>query len=59
MPDFEEQHSQNAGNNRTAVDILRETLAVMSQRLTPEVEPATIYVPYAPVSISTSSENPE
>jgi hypothetical protein len=51
MPDEEK-------NQKTMSD-LRETFAAMTQRLTPEVQPATIYLPYVPVSTSTSSEDAE
>ena len=51
MPDEEK--------NQKTISDLRETFATMTQRLTPEVEPATIYLPYVPVSISTSSEDAE
>jgi hypothetical protein len=50
MPDPEEQDSPPARDNRPAVDVLRETFAEMAKRLTPEVEPAAIYLPYIPVS---------
>jgi hypothetical protein len=50
MPDPDEQDSSSSGENQRTVDVLRETFAVVANRLTPEVEPATIYVPYAPVS---------
>jgi hypothetical protein len=59
MPDPEEQDSPNTGKNRIVIDRLHETFAVMSQRLTPEVEPATTYLLYALASTSTSSENAE
>jgi hypothetical protein len=42
MPDPEEQDSPN----RTITDALRQTFAAIANRLTPEVEPATIYRPY-------------
>lgn len=60
MPDPEEQDSPSAGENQRTVDVLRETFAPITKRLTPEVEPATIYLPYAPVSDANSPmENTE
>jgi hypothetical protein len=50
MPDPDEQDSYSADANQRTVDVLRETFAVVANRLTPEVEPATMYLPYAPVS---------
>ncbi|MGI8958687.1 MAG: hypothetical protein ACR2IV_02785 [Bryobacteraceae bacterium] len=50
MPDPEEQHSPRAGDNRLIVDALRKSFAVIAKRLTTEVEPATIYLPYMPGS---------
>jgi hypothetical protein len=50
MPDPEEQDSPPARANQTAVEALRTTFAVITKRLTPEVEPATIYLPYVLVS---------
>jgi hypothetical protein len=52
MPDPEEQDSSRTRDNRLAVDVLRKTFAVIANRLTPEVEPATIYRPDEPVSDS-------
>jgi hypothetical protein len=43
MPDPEEQDPPRARDNRTTVDVLRKTFAAIANRLTPEVEPATIY----------------
>jgi hypothetical protein len=45
--------------NQKTISDLRETFTGMSQRLTPEVQPATIYPLYVPVSTSTSSEDAE
>lgn len=60
MPDPEEQDSSSAGENQRIVDVLRETFAAITNRLTPEVEPATIYLPYAPVPHATKPvENAE
>ena len=51
MPDEEK--------NLKTISDLREAFAPMTQRLTPEVQPATVYLPYVPVSTSTSSEDAE
>ena len=60
MPDPEEQDSPRTRDNPTAVDVLRKTFAVLANRLTPEVEPATIYRPYESASDPTSRvEKPE
>jgi hypothetical protein len=60
MPDPEEQDSPRARDNRLIVDVLRKTFAVIANRLTPEIEPATIYLPYLIVSdASRSVEEPE
>ncbi|MGI9073896.1 MAG: hypothetical protein ACR2JB_21850 [Bryobacteraceae bacterium] len=60
MPDPEEQDSPRAHDNRTTVDVLRKTFAAIANRLAPEVEPATIYRPYKPVSDPSSRvEKPE
>jgi hypothetical protein len=60
MPDPEEQHSRRTGENQRIVDVLRETFAAARTRLTPEVEAATIYLPYARVSDANSPvENTE
>jgi hypothetical protein len=56
MRDPEEQHSTSIGENERTLNILREAFAAITNRLTPEVEPATIYLPYAPVS---QSEQPD
>jgi uncharacterized membrane protein YccC len=50
------QHSTSIGENERTLNILREAFAAITNRLTPEVEPATIYLPYAPVS---QSEQPD
>lgn len=55
MPDEE----QNQKTITKTINDLRETFAPVTQRLTPEVQPATIYVPYGPVSSSTCSEDAE
>jgi hypothetical protein len=60
MPDPEEQDSPPARDNRPAVDVLRKTFAGIASRLTPEVEAATIYLPYVPASDpSRPQEKPE
>jgi hypothetical protein len=60
MPDPEEQDLPSADENQRTVDVLRKTFAAISNRLTPEVESATIYLPYAPVSDTNSPvENAE
>ncbi len=43
MPESEER----AAKNLTIVNALREMFAPLVERLTPEVEPATVYVPAA------------
>jgi hypothetical protein len=43
MPDEE----KNEKTIPQTINDLRETFAAMTQRLTPEVQPATIYLPYA------------
>ena len=45
--------------NQETISDLREAFAATAERLTPEVQPATIYLPYVPVSNSTSAEGPE
>jgi hypothetical protein len=55
MPD----EYKNQKTIQKTINDLRQTFAAMTQRLTPEVQPATIYLPYVPVSISTSSEDAE
>jgi hypothetical protein len=56
MPDPDERDSPN----RKIVDALRKTFAVIANRLTPEVEPATIYRLDEPVSEPSSlMEEPE
>jgi hypothetical protein len=55
MPDPKEQDSAHVNDNQLTVDVLRKTFTVATNRLTPEVEPATIYLPYVPVSDSSSS----
>jgi hypothetical protein len=60
MPDPEEQDSPRARDNRTTIDVLRKAFAVIANRLTPEVEPATIYRPYESASDPSSRvEKPE
>lgn len=49
MPDPEEQDSPPAPDNRLIVDALRKNLCAIANRLTPETEPATIYLPYVVV----------
>jgi hypothetical protein len=51
MPDEEK-------NQKTIAD-LRDAFVPMVQRLPPEVQPATIYLPYASISTSTVSEDVE
>jgi hypothetical protein len=46
--------SASAEKNQLIVEALREAFGPMTQRLTPEVEPATIYLPPIP-----AAENPE
>jgi hypothetical protein len=50
MSDLEQQDSASASEDRRTIDLLREAFGATTNRLTPEVEPATIYVPYVPVS---------
>jgi hypothetical protein len=60
MPDPEEQDSSRTRDNRPTIDVLRKTFAAIANRLAPEVEPATIYRPYEPVSDPSSPvEKPE
>jgi hypothetical protein len=60
MPDSEEQDSPHTRDNRTTLDVLRKTFAAVANRLTPDVEPATIYRAYEPVSDPSSPvEKPE
>jgi hypothetical protein len=60
MPDFEEQDSSSADENQRTLHVLRETFTAITNRLTPEVESATIYLPYAPVwETNGPVENPE
>jgi hypothetical protein len=60
MPDPEEQDAPRGGDNRTTLDVLRKTFAPVANRLTPDVEPATIYRAYEPVSDPSSPvEKPE
>jgi hypothetical protein len=50
MSDLGEQDSASASEDWRTVDLLLQAFAATLNRLTPEVEPATIYVPYVPVS---------
>jgi hypothetical protein len=50
MSDLELQDTPGSDEDRRAVGLLREAFAATTNRLTPEVEPATIYLLYVPVS---------
>ena len=54
MPDPEDRDAPGAAENQRTVTVLRDTFAAITNRLTPEVEPATIYLPYAPISDANS-----
>ena len=41
-----ESEEQRAAKNRAIVDALRTAFTPLVERLTPEVEPATIYIPF-------------
>jgi hypothetical protein len=55
MPDSENRDTSGAGKNEKTVAVLRETFAAITKRLTPEVESATIYLAFSPISDADSS----
>ena len=50
MRDEEQLEPPAARQNQIIVEALREAFKPMVERLTSDVEPATIYLPYAPLA---------
>jgi hypothetical protein len=60
MPDPEKQDSPRAGDNRSIIEAIRNAFTPITNRLTPDVDPVTIYRPYEPSYDSSSRvEKPE